>query len=137
MKEKACISKNCDFTWLHNDKSYMRGNFVYKRPYGWNRIALNVEDKYSDNRWFGDDPGHGDQNYRTSGLKDEWPVSYHGSKDKLHNMLKLGDSNQESKSRLVKGYYSCPDPKVAEGSASRVCTNEYGLTKTFHGLNTD
>ena len=111
-------TKNCDFTWLHDDKTYKRGNLIYKRPYGWNRIALNVEDKYSDNRWFGDDPGHGDQNYRTSGLKDEWPVSYLGSKDKLYYMLKLKDSNQENKGRLVKGYYSCPDPKVAEGSAS-------------------
>ena len=106
------LSKNCDFTWLHEDKIYRRGNFVYNRPYGWNRIALNVEDKYSDNRWFGDDPGHGDQNYRSGGLKDEWPVAYHGSKDKFYNMLKSEDG------RLVKGYYSCPDPKVAERSAA-------------------
>ena len=109
-------TKNCDFTWLHDDKTYMRGNFVYKRPYGWNRIAFDVEDKYFDNSWYGDDPGHGYQNYRESGLKDEWPVSYHGSKDKLYNMLKLADSNNEG--RLAKGFYSCPDPKVAEESAS-------------------
>ena len=106
------VSKNCDFTWLHEDKIYRRGNFVYNRPYGWNRIALNVEDKYSDNRWFGDDPGHGDQNYRSSGLKDEWPIAYHGSKDKFYKMLKSEDG------KLVKGYYSCPDPKVAERSAA-------------------
>ena len=108
-------SKNCDFTWLHDDKIYRRGNFVYNRPYGWIRI----EDKYSDNRWFGEDPGHGDQNYRTDGLKDEWPVAYHGSKDKFYNMLKSEDNDQEKEGvKLVKGYYSCPDPKVAEKSAA-------------------
>ena len=34
------------------------------------------------------------------------------SKDKFYNMLKSEDG------RLVKGYYSCPDPKVAERSAA-------------------
>ena len=106
-------SKNCDFTWLHDDRIYRRGNFVYNRPYGWIRIAIRVEDSYSDNRWFGEDPGYGDQNHRTDGLKDEWPVTYHGSKDKFYNMLK-----EKEGVKLVKGYYSCPDPKVAEKSAA-------------------
>ena len=49
-------SKNYDFTWLQdNGQIYKRGNYVYQMPYGWNRIALNVE-KYDDNKWLGEDP---------------------------------------------------------------------------------
>ena len=42
-----------------DDTIYKRGNYVYERPYGWNRITINVKDKYDDNnnKWFGEDPG--------------------------------------------------------------------------------
>src|SRR5205814_265326 len=43
-----------DFTNIKDDgKIFMRGNFEYKRPCGWKRIALNVLDKYEDNVWLG------------------------------------------------------------------------------------
>ena len=108
-------SKNCDFTWLHEDgQIYKRGNHVYKRPYGWNRIAL-VEDKYDDNKWLGEDPGA--HKFRLKGLKDEWPVAYHGKPKLFYEMLLTEESNQGGESRLEKGFYTTPDPCVAEGSA--------------------
>ena len=110
-------SKNCDFTWLQSDeKIYKRGNHVYKRPYGWNRIAFNVKNKYDDNKWLGEDPGS-DVN-RTEGLKDEWPVTYHGKVKLLYTMLRTEDLNHPERSELFEGIYTCPDPKVAEKSAS-------------------
>ena len=109
-------SKNCDFTWLQDDESITkRGNYVYKRPYGWNRIAINVEDMYDDNKWFGEDPGT--DNLRIGGLKDEWPVAYHGNRDLLYNMLTTEESIQGRKSKLEVGFYSSPDPRVAEDTA--------------------
>ena len=109
-------SKNCDFTWLQDDgPTYKRGNHVYKMPFGWNRIALNVKDKYDDNKWFGDDPGP--DNFRVSGLKDEWPVAYHGKAKLFHKILLTVEANQGTKRNLEKGFYTSPDPLVAEESA--------------------
>ena len=34
-------------------KTYIRGGRKYIRPYGWNRVALNVKDKYDDTEWIG------------------------------------------------------------------------------------
>ena len=116
VKEMFDPSKNCDFTWLQDDgQIYKRGNHVYQRPYGWNRISFNVKNKYDDNKWLGEDPGS-DFN-RTQGLKDEWPMAYHGMKKLLHTMLQTEDSNPPKSGELVRGFYSCPDPKVAEESA--------------------
>ncbi|CAI2164657.1 15922_t:CDS:2 [Funneliformis geosporum] len=43
---------NYDFTNKNdNGKTFVRGNCEYKRPCGWNRIALNVLDKYENNIW--------------------------------------------------------------------------------------
>lgn len=45
-----------DFTEIADDgKRYKRGGFQYKRPYGWNRIAIKVLGKYSDDVWLGRD----------------------------------------------------------------------------------
>src|SRR5215469_12049530 len=39
-----------DFTNVNdNGRAFMRGNFEYKRPCGWKRVALNVLNKYEDN----------------------------------------------------------------------------------------
>ena len=84
-------------------------------PYGWNRIALNVGDKFDDNKWLGEDPGT--DKFRMGGLKDEWPVAYHGERKLFHHMLKSEESIQGRKSRLEKGFYTTPDPRVAEDSA--------------------
>ena len=115
-KEMFDSSKNCDFTWLQDDgQIFKRGNHVYQRPYGWNRIAFNVKNKYDDNRWLGEDPGSDFE--RSEGLKDEWPMAYHGKVKLLFTTLNTEDSNSSKRSELVRGIYSCPDPKVAEQSA--------------------
>ncbi|XP_063067594.1 uncharacterized protein LOC134459223 [Engraulis encrasicolus] len=63
-----------DFRHMKDSETYRRGDEVYKRPYGWQRFALNVLDKYPDgNAWLGT-PG-----YRTCSAPGEWPVSYHGT----------------------------------------------------------
>ena len=111
-------SKNVDFSWLQDDGQInKRGNYVYKIPYGWNKIALNVKDKYDDTNWLGADPGS--YNFRLRGLKDEWPVAYHGRREMFYDLLHCEESIQgrKSKSRLEKGFYTTPDPLVAEESA--------------------
>ncbi|XP_072562048.1 uncharacterized protein [Paramormyrops kingsleyae] len=57
-----------DFTHINDGTTqFKRGNELYKRPCGWNRIALKVLDKYKDgNGWLGTE-------------SDAWPVSYHGT----------------------------------------------------------
>ena len=117
-KEMFDLSHNIDFTWLTDDgQIFKRGNFVYKRPYGWNRIAFAVKDKYEDNKWLGEDPG--DDYNRTNGLKDEWPVAYQGNRVLLFkNMLKTEKSNKGKRSQFEMGVYSSPDPCVAEESAA-------------------
>lgn len=43
-----------DFTNITDDGAeYTRGGKCYKRPYGWKRIALNVQGKYENDTWLG------------------------------------------------------------------------------------
>ena len=107
---------NYDFSNQRDQgERFFRGGRAYRRPYGWNRIAINVKDMYDDNKWFGEDPGT--DNLRIGGLKDEWPVAYHGNRDLLYNMLTIEESIQGRKSKLEVGFYSSPDPRVAEDNA--------------------
>ena len=72
------LKYNYDFSKLNDDgKTYVRGGKKYIRPYGWNRVALNVKDKYDDTEWIGGIQG----TIRTEGVDKEWPVTYHGTKD--------------------------------------------------------
>jgi hypothetical protein len=64
-------SHDRDFTDVNdNGKTFMRGNFEYKRPCGWKRFAINVLDKYEDNIWLGDDSS---RQFSTSSVQNEWP----------------------------------------------------------------
>ena len=68
---------NFDFTNLKDDGTkYQRGGREYKRPYGWNRVALNVKEKYNSTAWLGGTRGGN----RDDGVEGEWAVSYHGTK---------------------------------------------------------
>ena len=59
-----------DFTNINdNGMKFERGNFEYKRPCGWKRIALNVLDKYENNIWLGVDG----RKSSTSSAQNEWP----------------------------------------------------------------
>ena len=69
---------NYDFSDLEDDGTrYIRGGRKYIRPYGWNRVALNVKDKYDDTEWLGGVRG----TIRTESVSREWPVSYHGTEN--------------------------------------------------------
>src|SRR5581483_9504008 len=63
-------SYDYDFTNI-NDKgrTFMRGNFEYKRPCGWKRIALKVLDKYENNKWL----LVRNRKYSTISVHYEWP----------------------------------------------------------------
>ena len=97
---------NYDLTWLHdNGKMFKRGREVYKRPYGWKRIAFNLGNNFTDLKWM---DGEGDS------VEDDWPVTYQGKKDVLFKALKDEEANQGGSCGLVRGIYSSPDPCVAE-----------------------
>ena len=102
-----------DFTHLKDDgTTYVRGKLLYKRPYGWERMALNVLGKYGpDDKWLGcvgDSP-------------DEWPVSYHGTRKECVNPIADEGYRLDKGRRFVhgKGIYSSPKVEVAEGYATK------------------
>ena len=64
-------------------KRFVRGGRKYIRPYGWNRVALNVKDKYDNTEWIGGVKG----TIRTGSVDKEWPVSYHGTKDTFAKVI--------------------------------------------------
>ncbi|CAG8446186.1 2220_t:CDS:1 [Dentiscutata heterogama] len=83
----------------------MRGNVQYKRPYGWNRIALRVAGKYDN----GDDKWLGNNN-------EAWAVSYHGTAK--HNAKSISEDGYllSRGRRFAYGYgiYSTPNMHIAE-----------------------
>uniref|UniRef100_A0A1X7SUB5 Uncharacterized protein n=1 Tax=Amphimedon queenslandica TaxID=400682 RepID=A0A1X7SUB5_AMPQE len=43
-----------DFTHITDDgRVFKRGGYPYRRPYGWNRIALKVKGQYENDIWLG------------------------------------------------------------------------------------
>ena len=97
---------------------YQRGHHHYKRPYGWNRIALKVKGKYQDDTWLGI-PVAGSE--RNQGLRGEWAVSYHGtSKEGAESIARRGyDEALLKRCRFGRGFYSTPDVEVAADFAPR------------------
>ena len=99
-----------DFTKLKDDGTvFMRGGKAYKRPYGWNRIALNVENKYGTTDWLG-----------SHGYDGEWAVSYHGTtRESAEEIAKTHyDLSKAVRSAYGIGIYSSPDPAIAEAYAT-------------------
>ncbi|XP_003390909.1 PREDICTED: uncharacterized protein LOC100639001 [Amphimedon queenslandica] len=99
-----------DFTHIDDkDREFKRGGHVYKRPCGWNRIALRVRGKYEDDKWL-----------ECFGLPGEWPVSYHGTKkERAEGIAKTGyDQKKWNKMYYGDGFYSTPDIAVAAGYAT-------------------
>ena len=104
---------NFDFTDLENDGSvFRRGGKEYIRPYGWNRIALNVRNKYSSTAWLGGVRG----GTRTAEVKGEWAVSYHGTKRRFAEEIARTkyDLAKGKRFKYGRGIYSTPDPEIAE-----------------------
>jgi len=114
---------NYDFTDVKDDGTvFRRGKRTYMRPYGWNRVAINVE-KYGDSVWLGGDGG----GFRAASVRSEWAVSYHGPTMKEHAraIAEQGyDLNKGKRFLYGRGIYSSPDPKIAE---------EYAATWWFKG----
>ena len=105
---------NYDFTTVEDDgKTYKRGKFEYKRPYGWYRYALNVLGKYEDDIWLGKG------GIRVDTAPSEWPVSYHGTK--FENAEGIAEEGYfiGPRDRYGKGVYSSPYLHIAEGYATR------------------
>ena len=98
-----------DFTNIKDDNTkFYRGGKEYKRPCGWQRIALKVFDKYGDNAWLGSDNSPG-----------EWPVAYHGTNfDGIHGICHKGfDKSKWKREWHGKGHYTTPNINVAEKHA--------------------
>ena len=107
---------DCDFTNVKDDGvTFMRGGKEYRRPCGWDRCALAVLDKYSDNKWLGPD------GIRTGSDPDEWAVSYHGTaKENIRPIAKCGYDPEKLKNGVYGwGFYSSPYIHEAEGYARR------------------
>ncbi|RGB32148.1 hypothetical protein C1646_670347 [Rhizophagus diaphanus] len=101
---------NFDFTNLRDDGVvYTRGKELYKRPYGWRRIALNIN-KYGDNEWLGS----------AGNSSSEWPVTYHGTKKEFaNNIAEKGYLLSECKRFAYgRGIYSTPEVDIAEEYAA-------------------
>ena len=103
-------------------KTYVRGGRKYIRPYGWNRVALNVKDKYKDTEWIGGIQG----TIRTEGVNKEWPVTYHGTKGTFAKKIAASgyDLGKGQRFKFGRGIYSSPDPAIAE---------DYATTFEFEG----
>ena len=77
--------------------------------------ALKVKGKYSDDDWLG--AGNNQRNNEKDSLSDEWPVSYHGTKDHntITNTIKYGyNMSLAVRDQYGKGIYSSPIPEEAE-----------------------
>ncbi|XP_011407997.1 PREDICTED: uncharacterized protein LOC105315155 [Amphimedon queenslandica] len=90
-------------------------DYHYKRPYGWNRIALKVKGKYPpDDTWLGTLVAGSE---RTESSKGEWPVSYHGTGREGAQCIAVEgyDSKRWRKEPCYhgQGHYSTPDIEVA------------------------
>ena len=103
---------NYDFTKKKASREFKRGGAPYKRPYGWNRLALNVRSRYGDMDWLGGAGG----TRRTESVEGEWPVSYHGTeKGFAEEIAEQGYRLDKSKRFMFgKGIYSTTDPDIAE-----------------------
>ncbi|KAK9976860.1 hypothetical protein ABG768_018681 [Culter alburnus] len=110
-----------DFTHLTDTSVCMRGNEPYKRPCGWNRIALKVLNKYTDgNTWLGTD------GWRQDSVAGEWPVSYHGTS--IEGAIGISGSSYKPGPGQVygRGIYSTYDIEQASGYSKEFISKKTG-----------
>ena len=96
----------------------MRGGFEYKRPYGWNRIAIKVLGKYSDDVWLGSD------GIRTNQSPGEWPVSYHGTNMTNAKVIVNEGYKAGPRDKFGKGIYSSPSLEMVDMMYAQEFTHE-------------
>jgi hypothetical protein len=91
---------------------FCRGGLIYIRPCGWQRYALKVKGKYTDDIWLNGKTPRADQ---YSSAEDEWAVSYHGTS--YHKGLSIAEEgfklSKGTRFLHGKGIYSTPDIEVA------------------------
>jgi len=115
------------------DTGFSRGGHTFNRPIGWYKIALKVKGKYADgDDWFG--AGKKQRKDEKDSLSEEWPVSYHGTRD--HNnitsiILNGYDMTKNVHSNYGKGIYSSPYPNEAEGYAETFTWNGKKIKAMF------
>lgn len=107
---------NFNFTHINDSRVlFSRGGHWYKRPCGWQRYALKVNNKYGSNTWL--DPSNG------PGV---WPVSYHGTG--YHNSLSIADEGfklaRGVRFTFGQGIYSTPNLATAERFAIEFESND-------------
>ena len=96
-----------DFTNINdNGKIFMRGGLEYKRPCGWKRYALKVDDKYENNVWLGETG--------KSNNDSEWAVSYHGTKIYCAEPICLNGLKPGINNKYGIGVYCTPNISTAE-----------------------
>jgi ubiquitin len=110
---------NFDFTDIKDTgRMFKRGDQMYKRSYGWQRVALNVNSKYGDTMWLGGKDG----GQRAESKNGEWPVSYHGTERGFAKDIAAAGYSLEKGWRFKygRGIYSTPDPAVADSNCDRL-----------------
>ncbi|XP_041937455.1 uncharacterized protein LOC121698969 [Alosa sapidissima] len=113
-----------DFTNTTDSSACKRGDEPYKRPCGWNRIALKVKGKYEDDVWLGPD------GWRSSSAPGEWPVCFHGTTiDGAKGIIQSG-YKAGPREAYGRGIYSTPDIDVAvrDGYAKTFTSKKTGKT---------
>ena len=119
-----------NFTRIVDEETHYRGGVEYMRPCGWERKALRVLGKFTDNVWLGPTDGGRSLGGRGS-VAGEWPVSYHGTG--RHAAMSIAEEGYRlSKGKRFacgRGIYSSPYPRVAELYADevRVDGDEYKI----------
>lgn len=108
-----------DFSNVDDDgETYMRGGFMYQRPYGWKRLAIKVVGKYENDDWLGPD------GIRTEQATGEWPVSYHGTDILRASQTVLVGFEPGSIARYGKGIYTSPSLEMVEKFYAQEFTHE-------------
>ena len=98
-----------DFTYAKDDgQRYMRGEFEYKRPYGWQRFAVRAVGRYENDDWLGPN------GIRMNQASGEWPVSYHGTS--MENAKKIVKEGYKVGPRKLfgEGIYTSPSLEMVE-----------------------
>ncbi|XP_078371124.1 uncharacterized protein LOC144654773 [Oculina patagonica] len=108
-----------DFSKVQDDgKTYMRGGFVYRRPYGWKRLAIKVVGRYENDEWLGPN------GIRTEQASGEWPVSYHGTNIMRANQITKKGFKPGPRALYGKGIYTSPSLEMVEKLYAQEFTHE-------------
>ncbi|XP_066934538.1 uncharacterized protein [Clytia hemisphaerica] len=98
------------------ETGFTRGGYVFNRPNGWNKYALNIKGKYVNDVWF----GPGERVNEKCSLPGEWAISYHGPKDHktIEKIIAGGyDVSCSERQQYGEGIYSSPNWETAESFA--------------------